>query len=62
MKSTNLRPKKLNGRPVVLMIKDFVLQQNQTLMKVLMDSMNIQRLREQLMKKKCQNGINFVNE
>jgi hypothetical protein len=34
----------------------------QTLMKALMHSNNIQRLREQLMKKKCQNGINFVNE
>jgi hypothetical protein len=27
-----------------------------------MHSINIQRQREQLMKKKCQNGINFVNE
>jgi hypothetical protein len=47
-------------RPV-LMIKYF-LQHNQTLMKVMINSTNIQRLREQLMKKKCQNGINFVNE
>jgi hypothetical protein len=40
----------------------FILQNNQTLMKALMHSNNIQRLREQLMKKKCQNGISFVNE